>query len=318
MKIQKTYQEEDQMISLIRDNYDLLQSLGSFGIPLGFGDKTVREVCEQERVDTYTFLTVVNFTINGYRDMDDADRISLPTLVKYLRASHEYYLDFQLPTIRRALESALDMGDRLARLIMKLFDEYARSIRKHMKHEEKSLFPYVEQLMQGQVDEQYDLHTFSHHHGQNEQKLRELKSIIIKYLPPDSLHNNQLTATLYNLYNCERWLSLHAEVEDHIFVPAVHRQEKRLRRDDVSVKISSMLGQNANNAEMLSERERDVVIGVVQGMTNKEIADHLCISTNTVITHRRNIARKLQIHSPAGLTIYAIVNGLVDISAVKL
>ena len=59
MKIQKTYQEEDKMISLIRDNYDLLQSLGSFGIHLGFGDKTVREVCEQEQVDTYTFLTVV-------------------------------------------------------------------------------------------------------------------------------------------------------------------------------------------------------------------------------------------------------------------
>jgi len=46
--------------------------------------------------------------------------------------------------------------------------------------------------------------------------------------------------------------------------------------------------------------------------------DRLCISVNTVITHRRNIARKLQIHSPAGLTIYAIVNGLVDISSVKL
>jgi regulator of cell morphogenesis and NO signaling len=53
-------------------------------------------------------------------------------------------------------------------------------------------------------------------------------------------------------------------------------------------------------------------------MENKEIADHLCISTNTVITHRRNIARKLQIHSPAGLTIYAIVNGLVDISSAKI
>ena len=53
-------------------------------------------------------------------------------------------------------------------------------------------------------------------------------------------------------------------------------------------------------------------------MTNKEIADHLCISINTVITHRRNIARKLQIHSAAGLTIYAIVNNLVDISNVKL
>ncbi len=318
MKIQKTYQEEDKMISLIRDNYDLLQSLGSFGIHLGFGDKTVREVCEQEQVDTYTFLTVVNFTINGYRDFDDTDRISLPTLVKYLRASHEYYLGYQLPAIRRELEAALDESDNLARLIMKLYDEYARSIRNHMQFEEKSLFPYVEQLIQGKASDQYDIHTFSRHHGQNELKLRELKSIIIKYLPSDSLHNNQLTATLYNLYNCERWLSSHAEVEDHIFIPAVHRHEKKLKRDDVSVKISSMLGQNADNGEALSDRERDVVIGVVQGMTNKEIADHLCISTNTVITHRRNIARKLQIHSPAGLTIYAIVNNLVDISAVKL
>ncbi len=306
------------MISLIRDNYDLLQSLGSFGIHLGFGDKTVREVCEQEQVDTYTFLTVVNFTINGYRDFDDTDRISLPTLVKYLRASHEYYLGYQLPAIRRELEAALDESDNLARLIMKLYDEYARSIRNHMQFEEKSLFPYVEQLIQGKASDQYDIHTFSRHHGQNELKLRELKSIIIKYLPSDSLHNNQLTATLYNLYNCERWLSSHAEVEDHIFIPAVHRHEKKLKRDDVSVKISSMLGQNADNGEALSDRERDVVIGVVQGMTNKEIADHLCISTNTVITHRRNIARKLQIHSPAGLTIYAIVNNLVDISAVKL
>lgn len=71
-------------------------------------------------------------------------------------------------------------------------------------------------------------------------------------------------------------------------------------------------------SETLSEREKEVIIALVQGMANKEIAEHLCISVNTVITHRRNIARKLQIHSPAGLTIYAIINGLVDINAVKL
>ena len=55
------------------------------------------------------------------------------------------------------------------------------------------------------------------------------------------------------------------------------------------------------------------MVGVVQGLTNKEIADKLFIAHNTVITHRRNIARKLQIHSIAGLTIYAIVNKLVEI-----
>ena len=79
-----------------------------------------------------------------------------------------------------------------------------------------------------------------------------------------------------------------------------------------------MINQNADNTDNLSEREKEVIISLVQGMTNKEIANHLCISINTVITHRRNIARKLQIHSPAGLTIYAIVNNLVDITTVNL
>ena len=79
-----------------------------------------------------------------------------------------------------------------------------------------------------------------------------------------------------------------------------------------------MINRGTEAADNLSERERDVIVSLVQGMSNKEIAEHLCISINTVITHRRNIARKLQIHSPAGLTIYAIVNNFVDISSVKL
>ena len=147
---------------------------------------------------------------------------------------------------------------------------------------------------------------------------KELKNIIIKYLPADTLRNNQLTACLYNIYNNEEWLQLHSMVEDEIFIPAIRHLEKQSKTDDVSMKISSMISQNPDASEALSEREKDVIVAMVQGMSNKEIADHLFISINTVITHRRNIARKLQIHSPAGLTIYAIVNNLVDISNVRL
>lgn len=318
MKNQKMYEPDDRMISIIRDNYNILQSLGCFGISLGFGDKTVKEVCEEQDVDTYTFLAVVNFTINGYRNFDDADRMSIPTLMQYLRASHDYYLDFQLPFIRKELVEALDEKDNLARLILKLYDEYAHTIRSHMKYEEKMVFPYVDALLNNKNTGNYDIETFSKHHPQIDQKVRELKSIIIKYLPSDGLRNNQLSATLYDIYNNEEWLSQHSMVEEEIFIPAIRRLEQRLRQSDVSVKISHMINKNSDNNESLSEREKDVVISMVQGMTNKEIADHLCISINTVITHRRNIARKLQIHSPAGLTIYAIVNNLVDISLVKL
>jgi DNA-binding NarL/FixJ family response regulator len=70
--------------------------------------------------------------------------------------------------------------------------------------------------------------------------------------------------------------------------------------------------------DALSQREKEIICCVVRGMTNKEIAEKLYISVHTVITHRRNITRKLQIHSAAGLTIYAIVNKLVELSEVKM
>ena len=318
MKNQKLYEADDKMISLIRDNYDLLQSLGSFGISLGFGDKTVQETCEDNHVDTYTFLAIVNYTINGYGEFESDELLSVPTLLHYLEASHAYFLDFQLPFIRRELQESLDPNDSLGRLILRFYDEYAHEIRRHMQYEQKTLFPYVESLIEGRTVNDYNVETFSKHHGAADKKLRELKLLIIKYLPQDGLHNNQLTATLHDIYDNEAWLRQHAQVEDHIFVPAIRRLEHNNKQSGVSRNITDMVSVSGQPSEILSDREKDVIISLVQGMSNKEIADHLCISINTVITHRRNIAKKLQIHSPAGLTIYAIVNGLVDISSVKL
>jgi len=320
MKNQKIYEADDKMISMIRDNYDLLQSLGSFGISLGFGDKTVQETCEANNVDTYTFLAVVNFNINGYGEFESDAQLSVPTLLHYLEASHAYFLDFQLPYIRRELQESLDEHESLAKLILRFYDEYAHEIRRHMRYEQKTLFPYVQSLIEGHPANDYNVETFSKHHGAADKKLRELKLLIIKYLPQDGLHNNHLTATLHDIYENEVWLRQHAMVEDHIFVPAIRRLEQQTKQSEVTRNITGMMlkAGGSKNTDALSDREKDVIVSLVQGMSNKEIADHLCISVNTVITHRRNIARKLQIHSPAGLTIYAIVNNLVDISSVKL
>lgn len=90
----------------------------------------------------------------------------------------------------------------------------------------------------------------------------------------------------------------------------------------LSKKIAGLLNmvseeEETDSQDALSQREREIVICVVKGMTNKEIAEKLFLSIHTVITHRRNISKKLQIHSVAGLTIYAIVNKLVALSDVK-
>jgi regulator of cell morphogenesis and NO signaling len=262
------YEADDKMISLIRDNYDLLQSLGSFGINLGFGDKTVRETCEDNNVDTYTFLAVVNYTINGYGEFDADTQLNVPTLLQYLEACHAYFLEFQLPYIRRELTESLNENDSLGRLILKFYDEYAHEIKRHMQYEQKTLFPYVKSLIDGHPANDYNVETFSKHHGATDKKLRELKLLIIKYLPQDGLHNNQLTATLHDIYENEVWLRQHAEVEDHIFVPAIRRLEQITKKNDVSRNISGMVfgSAQAQNPDALSDREKDVIIALVQGM----------------------------------------------------
>ena len=92
--------------------------------------------------------------------------------------------------------------------------------------------------------------------------------------------------------------------------------------DIITSKINHLLHteeeeEKDNEQETLSQREKEIITCVVKGMTNKAIADKLFLSIHTVITNRRNIARKLQIHSPAGLTIYAIVNKLVELQDIK-
>jgi len=67
----------------------------------------------------------------------------------------------------------------------------------------------------------------------------------------------------------------------------------------------------------LTPREREIVIDVSKGFSNKKIAECLFLSTHTVNTHRRNIAKKLEIHSVSGLTVYAIVNNLVKLEDIK-
>ncbi len=312
MKQVKLYEADDKMADLISDNYSLLQGLSAFGIRLGFGDKTVAEVCTEQDVDCHTFLTVVNFLINGHTPRPDDERIQVATLLTYLRASHHYFLDYLLPTIRRKLEESLRLSDQLSTLIMRLYDEYAHDIRLHMKYEEKTLFPYVEALLEGQPTTDYNADIFARHHDDKAGKFHELKSIIIKYLPQSGLANNQLTATLYDIYINEEWLANHSRVEEQLFVPAIRLLEQRIQADSVTERLAGMINQGTAT-EPISDREREIIVCLVQGMSNKEIAAHLFISPHTVMTHRRNIARKLQIRSLAGLTIYAITNGLVNL-----
>ncbi len=316
MKTSATYKSTDKLRDLIRDNSSLLMVMSRFGISLGFGNKSVKEICEAQDVDTSTFLAVANFI--SHRD-EDYKNLSLSSLIDYLKRAHSYFLDYNLPMIRRRLIEAIDCSgvDDVAFLILKFYDEYVTEVRKHMEYENETVFAYVDGLLHNRLNEKYTISTFADKHNHIETKLNELKDIIIRYYPEKE--NDLLNSVLFDIINCEQDLDAHCRVEDRLFVPAVALLENELETNRQCV-----VGDNDeyltddDKLEMLSEREKEIISCVAKGLTNKEIADELCLSVHTITTHRRNIANKLQIHTPNGLTIYAIVNKLVSLHDIKL
>ena len=284
--------------------------LSRFGIPLGFGEKNVREVCKESNVDVTTFLAVANYVKVGPEVASYyVDKVSAAALTDYLKRAHSYFLDFQLPDIRRRLVSSINCSDanEVAFLILQFFDEFMRDVRHHMEAENKKMFRSVDQLLQGGSISDTQFLQFAHSNESFNHKLQELKNLIIKYYKGDG-PNELLNTVLFDLFNCEEDLQLHRGVENDLFLPAVELLMERTKGQPL---------QKNENDESLSEREREIVICIARGMSNKDVADKLFISINTVLTHRKNIFRKLDIHSISGLTIYAVVNGLITLDEIR-
>lgn len=310
------YHATDKMRSIIKDNSLILFVMSRFGIPLGFGDKSVGEICTERGIDANTFLAVANFVSgNDY----DTSHLSLTSLMEYLKRAHTWFLDFNVVDIRRKLIEAIDCSgkDEVALLILKFYDEYVAEVRAHMEYENSTVFTYVEGLQQGILNKDYSIANFAAKHNHIDQKLADLKNVILRYYPQGE-GGYLLHSVLFDIINCENDLALHCSVEDSLFVPAVEELEEQLNASGQGRYNDDVATPGEGSPDQLSQREKEIIGCIAKGMTSKEIADKLCLSVHTVTTHRRNITTKLQIHTPAGLTIYAIVNKLVSLSDIKL
>lgn len=316
MSTMKNYKATDKMLDLIKDNTSLILVISRFNISLGFGDKTVMEVCRAHNVDRKTFLTVANF-VSG-KDYD-IKNISLSSLMGYLKNAHEYFLEFNLPNIRRKLLESIDCSSTndIATLILRFYDEYVTEVRRHTDFENETVFTYVEQLTQGFLSRTYNISAFAGKHTPIGARLKELKDVIIRCYPEKN--NYLLNSVLLDIIQCEEDLNSHCLVEDKIFIPAVRAIEQQLKKSGSINYVSEEDNDNVyrKKKDVLSNREKDIIVCITKGYSNKEIADALSLSVNTVTTHRKNISGKLQIHSTAGLIVYAIANGLVDIKDVQ-
>lgn len=308
-----SYTSRDRIRDIINDNSEILMVLCRFGISLGFGDNTVAQTCRDNGVDADTFLAVINL-ISGKRWK--AYKVSLPSLIGYLRKAHAHFIDHSLPLIKKMLIEGIHQTttSEVSIHIMNFFDTYVAEVRKHMEYENDMIFTYVENLLNGVVEDKFQISDFSARHEHMAGKLDDLKELFVYQYNQQS--NELINNALYHIIMCGRELVVHWEIENKLLFPNVSILEQNVmisRRREDDTKES-----NPPAVETLSDREREIVKWVAFGLSNKEIADKLNLSFHTITTHRRNISEKLNIHSSAALAIFAIVHKIIDISEVKI
>lgn len=219
-----------KMADLIHANYRNLSVLSRLGIPLGFGEKTVEEVCIKYSVDVTLLLLICNVLVDN--DMVPAEeqiaKCPVEQVVRYLQHSHLHYLTVALPAIQESLNRVVVSCSEIhAKALQRFFNEYLREVESHLANEDQSVFPYILQLLNTSKKSKFSIRQYKDRHANIEIKLTDLKNIIIKYIP--CIHPDVFRDELLNqLFDFEEDLNRHTLIEEKLLVPSVLLLEKKL------------------------------------------------------------------------------------------
>ncbi|MBR3285130.1 MAG: helix-turn-helix transcriptional regulator [Bacteroidales bacterium] len=314
--MQAAFNPKMKMAALIESDCHLLPILSRLGMTSSFGEQTIEQTCDRYGIDAATFCLICNvYSSSGFKPSAWEIALAKPDdVVFYLHASHNYYLDSALTVLEPKLEELLKACTaKQSEAVRKFFSEYETELRSHFSFEEEKVFPYIKKLIGGGSSTDFNIDKFKDNHSNVDEKLGDLKSIIMKSLP-DNCDGNLRLEILDLICHLQRDLARHTCVEEDVLIPLVRRMENPgLFRKTLALEKEK----EADEREELSDREKEILVCVARGMLNKEIADQNNISIHTVISHRKNITRKIGIKTVAGLTVYAILNGLIDVNTIE-
>mgnify|MGYP002624752583 FL=1 len=227
MNRQPFYSEKSKLYEMIADNPKLLPLLPRFGIQLGFGDRSVAEVCHANGVDTKLFLLICNIYIDPEVAIHtkDLESVDMDGLLPYLLASHRFYLDERFPHIEQHLCHIIDAGGKkYGNMLRHFYTEYKQEVEKHFDYEEKVVFPYIEALRKGLTPTDFSINQFRVNHSNIEDTLEDMMNILIKYLPGDILPKERIEIST-DIIELSADLISHSLVEDQILIPFVETLE---------------------------------------------------------------------------------------------
>ena len=209
---------DTRMADLIEANYSLLHVLTRLGIDGAFGERTVREECEKHHIDTGTLILICNvYSRSGYTpsgDMLSDGRVE--DILRYLHLSHDYYINDALVIIDTWMEELISPCTSAQKQVIRtFFTEYKSELEKHFAYEENEVIPYVQDLLLGKRSTSFSIDRFEENHSNIDEKLSDLKSLILKSLP--QVCDNSLRVRLLTfLYALQDDLACHTRIEDGV------------------------------------------------------------------------------------------------------
>lgn len=240
MRIEK----DMKLADVIHHDFSLIPVINRFGIHLGFGDGTIEEICKDKQANTEFFLTILNtYHDPQYFPKKHLQSFHSTTLIEYLRKAHQFYLDHKIPEIKNLILKLTEESDQnkdTYQLALNFFKEYQEELIGHIEREEEFVYPYVHELEEaidsGNVSKKlmdrmtsYSIMDYEDEHDNVEEKLYDLKNLIIKYLPAPK-NDSASYRILLELFDLEKDLREHARIEDMILVPKVEAMEFTVKK----------------------------------------------------------------------------------------
>ena len=219
-----------KMADAIFQNPTLLTVLPRFGIKLGFGEKTISKLCIDYDINEDIFVLICNIhTFDNYAPSEyDLENIDIKSILTYLDESHRYYTKKRINEIEVRLQA---MNERPSsnhyKIINTFFCEYKLEIINHFTYEEQVVFPYIDQLINGEIPMEFHIDKYEKNHDNIDDKLNDLKSIIIKYLPEEDSadERDERNDLLREIFLFEDDISKHTRIEDRVLIPIVKKIE---------------------------------------------------------------------------------------------
>lgn len=290
--------KKTKLADVIAENHQIIPVINRFGVHLGVGEKTLEEICLQVNCNLEFVLAILNTYIDDdFFPEKKLKHFDILEIISYLQKADGYTVNTQLFNLEKHLKAFISVsnpGNKQLLLINKLFDEFKKVLDENMDSG---------MIVNG-------VHSL--------ELLIELKSILIKHITGD-FNENMCYAVIFSIDSIQRDLQQHNRIREKILYPMINDlQESGSIANWKELIDESYKSSIEPDKENLSGRELEVLRLVALGFINKEVADKLNISLNTVLSHRKNIASKLGIKTVSGWVFYCISNNYIAADEVEL